>query len=148
MYVPNTRKIISSYNVVFDESFSSALAYTSKTYSEAMAMCPAVTYPPYEKSSKEKTGDVSAFAQFEERNILTKNSNDEESGDESYNESIIMSKQDMDAINSGNESDHDIISTEMLEEIRDGSQTQPNVNRREKNYKIRDLIRQRQLVLE
>ena len=29
VYVPNTRKIISSYDVVFDESFSGALSYTS-----------------------------------------------------------------------------------------------------------------------
>ena len=29
VYVPSTRKIISSYDVVFDESFSSALAYTN-----------------------------------------------------------------------------------------------------------------------
>ena len=36
----------------------------------------------------------------------------------------------MDAINSGDESDHDPISTEMLEDIRDGSQYHPNVNRR------------------
>ena len=29
VYVPSTRKIISSYDVAFDESFSSLLAYTS-----------------------------------------------------------------------------------------------------------------------
>ena len=29
LYVPSTRKVISSYNVVFEESFSSALSYTS-----------------------------------------------------------------------------------------------------------------------
>ena len=45
-----------------------------------------------------------------------------------------MSKQDMDAINSGDESDHDLVSTEMLEDIRDGSQTHPNVNKREARY--------------
>ena len=56
----------------------------------------------------------------------------------------MLSKQDMDAINSGDESDHDIISTDMLEDICDGSQTNPNVNRREARYKISDLIRQRQ----
>ena len=49
----------------------------------------------------------------------------------------------MENINSGDESDHDLISTEMLEDIRDGSQTQPNVNRREECYNIRDSIRQR-----
>ena len=48
------------------------------------------------------------------------------------------------AVNSGDESDHDIISTDMLEDIRDGSQTHPNINRREAHYKIRDHIRQRE----
>ena len=57
----------------------------------------------------------------------------------------MMSEQDMDAMNYGDESYHDLISTEMLEDIRDGSQTHPNVNRRETRYKIRDRIRQRQL---
>ena len=42
-----------------------------------------------------------------------------------------MSKQDMENINSGDESDHDLISTEMLEDIRDVSQTHPNDNSRE-----------------
>ena len=50
----------------------------------------------------------------------------------------------MDAINSGDELDHDLISMEMLEDIRDGSQTHPNVNRREAGYKICDCIKQRQ----
>ena len=51
----------------------------------------------------------------------------------------------MENINSGDESDHDLISTKMLEDIRDGSQTRPNVNRREARYKIRDSIKQVQL---
>ena len=96
-----------------------------------MAMRPAVNYTPYATSSKEQTGDVITFAQFEEGNILTKTCNDAESGDKSDNESIMMSEQDIDAINSGDESDHDLISTEMSEDIRDGSQTHPNINRRE-----------------
>ena len=43
VYVPSTRKVISLYDVVFDESYSSALSYTSRPYSEAMEMRPAVT---------------------------------------------------------------------------------------------------------
>ena len=66
VYVPSTRKVISSYDVVFEESFSSALSYTSRPYAEAMAMRPTVTYTPYATSSKEKTGDVITFAQFDE----------------------------------------------------------------------------------
>ena len=76
-----------------------------------MAMRPAVTYTPYGTSSREKTGDVITFAQFEEGNILTETHNDAESGDEPDNESIMMSEQDMENINSGDESDHDLIST-------------------------------------
>ena len=48
----------------------------------------------------------------------------------------------MDAMNSGDESYHDLISTEMLEDIGDRSQTHPNVNRREARYKICDRISQ------
>ena len=44
----------------------------------------------------------------------------------------------------GDESYHNLISTEMLENIRDGSQSHPNVNKIEARYKIRDRIRQRQ----
>ena len=47
-------------------------------------------------------------------------------------------------MDSGDESDHDLISTEMLEDICDGSQTHPNVNRIESRYKIRHRINQRQ----
>ena len=45
---------------------------------------------------------------------------------------------------SGDESDHDLIYTEILEDICDRSQTHTNVNRREALYKICDHIRQRQ----
>ena len=54
-------------------------------------MRPAVTYTSYATSSKEQTGDVITFTQFEEGNILTESCNDAESGDESNNESIMMS---------------------------------------------------------
>ena len=109
-----------------------------------MVMRPAVTYTPYATSSKKKTDDVITLTQFEEGNILTETRNDAESCDESDNESLMMSEQVMGNINFGDESYHDLISTEMLEDIRYRSQTHPNVNRREARYKIRDRIRQRQ----
>ena len=76
VYVPSTRMIISSYDVIFDESFSSELAYTSQPYSEAMAVCLAVTYTPCATSLRGETGDIITFAHFEEGNILTKTLND------------------------------------------------------------------------
>ena len=119
------------------------LSYTSRTYSEAIVMRPAVTYNPYATSSKEKTGDVITFTHFEEGNILTETLNNAKSGDESDNESIMMIKQDMENLDSNEKSDHDLISMEMLHDICDGSQTHPNVNKREERYKIHDRIRQR-----
>ena len=45
VYVPNTRKVIFSYDVVFDESFSSALSYTSRPYAEAMSTSSILVLP-------------------------------------------------------------------------------------------------------
>ena len=84
----------------------------------------------YATSSKEQTVNVITFAQFEEGNILTETRNDEESGDESDNEYIMMIEQDMENLDYNENSDHDIISTDMLEDIRDGNQTHPTVNKR------------------
>ena len=110
-----------------------------------MKSCKVWAGPPnYETSLKEQTGDVITFAQFEEGNILTETRNDAESSDESDNELIMISKQDMENLNSGDESDHYLISTQMLNDICDGSQTHPNVDKRKARYKIRDCIRQRQ----
>ena len=88
-------------------------------------MRPEVTYTPYGTTSREQTGDIITFTQFEEGNILTKTCNNAESCDESNNESIMMSKQDMDAMDSGDESDHDLISTEILDDISNGGQISP-----------------------
>ena len=42
----------------------------------------------------------------------------------------LLSKEDMHAMYTGDESDHDLISTDILEDIRDGSQSHPMVNQR------------------
>ena len=53
----------------------------------------------------------------------------------------MMSEQDMENLDSNEQSDHDLISTDILEDICDGSQTHPNVNKREACYKIRERVR-------
>ena len=120
------------------------LAYTSRPYSEEMAMHPAVTYTPYGTSLREQTGDIITFPQFEEGKILNETCNDAESGEESDSKSLMMSEQDMENLDSNEQSNHDLISTEMLEDIRDGGQTHPNVNKREARYKICDRIRKKE----
>ena len=57
----------------------------------------------------------------------------------------LLSKEEMDAMNSGNESYDDTMSTEMLEDISDGSQSHPNVNQIEARYQILDRVKQIQL---
>ena len=64
VYVPSTRKITSSYDVVLYEIFSSELAYTSRPYSEAMAMRQYVTYTHCAISPRRKNGDIITSAQF------------------------------------------------------------------------------------
>ena len=145
VYVPSTRKVISSYNVVFDESFYSALSYTSRPYAEAMAMCPTVTYTPYATSSKEQTGDVITFAQFEEGNLISETFNDTEIDDKSDSESTMMSKKDMENLDEKEKFDDDLISTKTLHDIRDGNQTHTSIDKREARLAIRDSIKQKKL---
>ena len=45
-------------------------------------------------------------------------------------------------MDSGNESEYEPMSREMLEDICDGSKSHPNVYMREARYKIRDCIEQ------
>ena len=58
MWVQNKRKIISSYDVVFDEKHSNALAYMSQPYSEAVAMRPAMTCTPCDTYFREHTDNT------------------------------------------------------------------------------------------
>ena len=96
-----------------------------------MAMRPAVSYTPYATSSKEQTGDVITFTQFEEGNLLTETRNDTESSDESDSESTMMSEQDMENLEEKETFDDDLISTETSHEIRDGNQTHPIIDKGE-----------------
>ena len=127
---------------MFDESFSSALSYTSRPYAEVMAMRPIVTYTT---SSKEQTGDVITFAQFEERNLITETRNDTESDDESDSESIMMSEKYRENLDEKEKVEDDLISTEMLHDIHDGNQTHPSIDKREARLEIRDRIKQNKL---
>ena len=141
VYVPSSRKVFLSYDVVFDERFPSALSYTSQPYSEEMAMRPAVTYTPNATYSKEQTGDVMTFAQFEEGNLWTETCNDTESSDKSDSESIMMSEQDMENLDGKENFDDDLLSMETLHDIRDRNQTHPNIDKREARLKIHDLTK-------
>ena len=54
-----------------------------------MAMCPNVTYTPWDTSSREQTGDIIMFTHFEKGNLLSETCNNAESGD-NYDEDSIM----------------------------------------------------------
>ena len=73
------------------------------------------------------------FTQFEEGNLLSETREYAESGDQSNDDSImppLLSKEEMDAMDSGGESNDKPMPMEMLEDIFDGSQSHLNVNRR------------------
>ena len=104
----------------------------------------AVSYIPCATFLREQTGNIITFAQFEEGGLLSDSRDDAESGDEyddNYTMPPLISEEEMDAMDSGDESDDEYMSTEMLEEIFDGSKSHPRVNRREARYKIRDRIK-------
>ena len=110
-----------------------------------MSMRPSVKYTPCATYSRKQTGDKITFAQFEEGNLSSETRNNAEIGDKYNDDSImptLLSKEEMDVVGSEDDSDDDPMSREMVEEIRDGSQSHPNVNRRETRYKIRDCIKQ------
>ena len=103
----------------------------SQPYSEAMAIRLSVIYTPCATSSRGETDDIITFTHFEEGNTLSETCNNAESGDKSDDNSIvppIISEEEMYAMDSGDGSDHDLISTDMLEDICDGIQSRPNVN--------------------
>ena len=66
IYVPITRKIFSSHEFVFDKTFSSTLAYTSRPYLEALAMLAEVSFIPFATSYHEQTFNITTFEKFEE----------------------------------------------------------------------------------
>ena len=72
IYVPSTQKIVSSHKVVFEETFSSALAYTSHPYSESLSVRQTVSYVTYATLSHWKTGNIIPFARFEDGNLVEK----------------------------------------------------------------------------
>ena len=54
-----------------------------------MAVCPAVSYIPCATSSNGQTGEIITFVQFEEGNLSSETHDNEESGDESDDNSIM-----------------------------------------------------------
>ena len=87
-----------------------------------MAMCLDMAYKPYDKSSKEQTGDIIKFAQFEEGDLLYETSDDAESGENSDDNLImpsLISEEEMYVMDTGDESEDEPMSTEMLEDICD-----------------------------
>ena len=56
--------------MLFLKNESSALAYMSQLFAEAMAMRLDLLCTPYATSSKEKPGNIITFAQFEEGGVI------------------------------------------------------------------------------
>ena len=94
---------------------------------------------------REQTGDIITFSQFVEGDLLYENCDDTESGNKYDDDSTmppLISEEKMDVMDSGDESEDEPMSTEMLEDIRNGSNYHPGVNKIETRYKRHDHIKQ------
>ena len=89
VYVPSTRKIISPYDVVFGEKYSSTLSYTSQLYAIAMDMRPYVSCIPCDTSPRGETVNIFTLTQFEEGILSSKTRDNAESGEKSDDGSIM-----------------------------------------------------------
>ena len=81
------------------------------------------------------------FTQFEQENSLSETRDNAESGNKYDDNSIVpplISEEEINVIDSGNESDDENTSTEILEDICDDINTHMSVNRRYSCYKIHD----------
>ena len=89
-----------------------------------MVMRPYMSYTYYATSLREQTGDIITFTQFEEGNLLSETHylwsetrDNTESGNE-YDENPtlapLINEKEIDVISSGDESDDESISTEIL----------------------------------
>ena len=124
------------------------LVYTSQTYASVMVMCLDVSCTPYGTSSREKTDNIITFAQFEEGNLLSETCENSESNDECDDDSTmppLINEEEMNVMDSGDESNDEPMSTDMLEDIHDGSKSHQIINIIDAHYKVRDHIKQRQL---
>ena len=115
----------------------------SQPYAELMDMQPAVLYIPCATYSREQTGDIITFEQFEEGYLLSETRDNTESGNKYYDNSTLsplISEEEMDTMSSVNEYDAEPMPTDMLEDTCDISQSRTSINSREACYKIRDRI--------
>ena len=98
-----------------------------------MAMQMAVSYITYDTSSREKPRNIIMFTQLEDGDLLSETCNDTESCNNSDKNSTLaplICEEEMDVMSSGNEYDAEPMSTDMFEDIIDGSQSHPRINRR------------------
>ena len=94
------------------KTFSILLAYTSHTYSQALAIQPSVLYTTYATASHEQTCDIITFAHFEEGNLVEHKCNSDDDSNDGY------------------------ISTDVLKDIQDRSKIYPEINARYTILKI------------
>ena len=133
--VPITRKIVSSNDIVFDETFSSASTYTPHPYSEEAVTQPAILLIPYDISSHEKTGDIITFAQFEEGDLL-------ENEQKLVEDELVTAS--IDDSSAYDNSDDESISMDTLKDIQDRNHVHPNISARDAIFIMHEQIGQAQ----
>ena len=100
----------------------------------------------YAKYSRGKTDCITTFTKFEQGGLLSETCDNTEISkeyDDSSNLVPLISEEEIDTMSSGDEYDAERMSTDVLGDIRDGSQFHPRINNREAFYRIRYSFKQR-----
>ncbi len=71
LYVPSTRQIVISGDVICDETFASTVGETWRPFHDALALRPTALFIPHSCTVMEHNGDL--LPQFEERNAIANN---------------------------------------------------------------------------
>jgi hypothetical protein len=71
VYVPSTRQIVISGDVIHDDTFASTVAETWRPFHDALALRPTASFIPDSYTVLERTGDL--LSQFEEGNATANN---------------------------------------------------------------------------
>ena len=94
-------------------------------------MLPAVSYIPYDTTYRGGNDNIITFAHFKEGILLSETCNNTKSGNKAYENSNrlpLIIEEEMDVMSSGDESDAEPMSKDMLEDFSDGNQSHTIIN--------------------
>ncbi len=126
LYVPSTRQIVISGDVICDETSASTMAETWRPFHDALALKPTTSFIPDSYTVLEHTGDL--LSQFEEGNATAKNN--QTATTSPFEEDIIHSDLISDPVEDSSEEDVTEIVPQTVDHVLDYNK---NISNRTRN---------------